>query len=420
MIKKVDLFTSKRDLTIFLLLCLIFLLHSLYLEYRKFQLFSEFNTYVTKASVQKHYLKSKNNRSYGVLKLKSSDGFSFYTRVSKTKDSLIEKDIVVEIFTDGIGFYDYLSSFYANSKILSIDEKPNLRSMVNDAIASSHTNRDIAYIYQALFCASDVPSSMQVAFSNLGVSHIVAISGFHLGILSAIVYFLTKPIYSFFQDRYFPYANSKRDQFLIVLAVLSLYLIFLNYPPSLVRSFGMFVVGFILYDRGIKIISMQTLFVTLLLLLSLFPRLFYSIGFWLSALGVFYIFLLMIHYKSLSPLKQLVLISVMVYLYMIPISLYIFGNFSLYHPISIVLSMLFTPFYPLSIALHLIGYGGVFDGFMEYLLELGSKGSVVNIPIYIFLAHLALSFGSIFSKKVLHILDIFSIFIFVYAIYNVI
>lgn len=420
MIKKVDLFTSKRDFFIFLLLCFTFLLHSLYLEYRKFQVFSEFSTYITKANVSKHYLKSKNGRSYGVLKLKSSDGFSFYTRVSKAKDTLVEKDIEIEIFTEGIGFYDFLSSFYANSKILNIDEKPNLRSKVNDAIASSHTNRDIAYIYQALFCASDVPSSMQVAFSNLGVSHIIAISGFHLGILSAIVYFLTKPIYRFFQDRYFPYTNSKTDQFFIVLVILAIYLIFLNYPPSLVRSFGMFIVGFVLYDRGIKIISMQTLFVTLLLLLSLFPRLFYSIGFWLSALGVFYIFLLMIYYKNLSWIKQLFIISIMVYFYMIPISLYIFGNFSLYHPISILLSMLFTPFYPLSIVAHLVGYGGVFDGFMEYLLELGSKGSVVNIPIYIFLAHLILSFGSIFSKKLLHILDIFSILIFIYAIYSVV
>ncbi|MCB5267736.1 MAG: ComEC/Rec2 family competence protein, partial [Candidatus Cloacimonetes bacterium] len=82
------------------------------------------------------------------------------------------------------------------------------------------------------------------------MSHLLAISGFHLGVLSTVLFFLVRPMYRLFQKRYFPYAHANRDTFIFVACCLLLYMLFLGTPPSLLRAFGMLVVGFVLYDRG--------------------------------------------------------------------------------------------------------------------------------------------------------------------------
>ena len=76
----------------------------------------------------------------------------------------------------------------------------------------------------------------------------------------------------------------------------------------------MLLVGFILYDRGIEIISMQTLFVSVVLLIVFFPRLFFALGFWLSVAGVFYIFLFLLYFKYLSKVKQFILLPFVIYI----------------------------------------------------------------------------------------------------------
>jgi len=233
---------------------------------------------------------------------------------------------------------------------------PHLKQKLSSFINRQHTNTNIAALYNALFLASPLPKAMQIQFSKLGISHLIAISGFHLGVLAAILFFLFKYPYKILQNRYFPYRSYKRDSFIFISLILLGYLLFLDSPPSLLRAFAMLIVGFVLYDRGIQVISMQTLLVTILLLLALFPKLIFSIGFWLSISGVFYIFLFLIHFKEISKIKQFVLLPFWVYLMMLPYSLAIFGNFSLYHPLSILWTSLFTLFYPLSIALHVMGF----------------------------------------------------------------
>lgn len=181
----------------------------------------------------------------------------------------------------------------------------------------------------------------------------------------------------------------------------------------------MLLVGFLLYDRGIKIISMQTLFITIMLLLAFFPRLFFSLGFWLSSAGVFYIFLFFLYFKTLSKLWQFLLLPIWVYLLMLPYSLAIFNNFSVFHPLSIIWTTLFTLFYPLSILAHIVGYGAIFDGSLLWLLDLGQDGNRVELDIYIFALYLLLSFMAIFYKKIMWGLLLFACTIFINAVYQV-
>jgi competence protein ComEC len=325
----------------------------------------------------------------------------------------------MKIWASHITFLEYLKGFFAFSKIIDVDKNLSLKRKIVSFIKAQHSKSDISDIYLALFLAKPLPYSLQQHFSNLGISHLIAISGFHLGVLSAILFFLIKYPYKYLQNNYFPYRSYQRDSFYIIAIFLCFYMLFLDSPPSLLRSYMLLVVGFFLYDQGLKVISMQTLFITFILLISLFVQLLFSIGFFLSIAGVFYIFLFLIHFQNKSKLLQFILIPLWIYLLMLPYSLALFGNFSLYHPLSIVWTSLFTLFYPLAIFLHLIGEGNLLDHTVTLLLKLDPKALHLHLSSYFIFVEILLSLGAIFNKKALYLLLLYVISIFIYAIYHV-
>lgn len=424
MLEKISLLKTKRDILLFLAALLFILFYSLLINYNNYKTLTHFDSCIINATVLKQYTKTKTTKqgklkSYQILKLKAEDGFSFYTSKGMKFQEAVGKKLHLEIWTKDISFYDYLSNFYASSKIIYIYKTPSLKEKLNQAIAKQHTDKDITQLYQALFSAKSLPNKLQTLFSTLGVSHLIAISGFHLSVLSALLFFFFKYPYRFLQNRYFPFRSYHRDSFVLLGLVLLSYLVFLDTPPSLLRAFSMFIVGFILYDRGVKILSMQTLLISVLSLLALFPSLIFSIGFWLSVSGVFYIFLFLIHFKNLNKIWQFLLLPLWVYLMMLPFSLHIFGNFSLYHPLSILWTSLFTLFYPLSIVLHLFDLGGLLDPLLHKFMSMDVKDTKVFIPLAYLIVQVVLSLLAIYKKVFLYLLLSLVVFLFVSAIYQV-
>ena len=424
MIERVSLFSSKRDFFFFFFISISILTYSLLIEYNNYKIVTQFDSALINATILKQYSKTKTTKSgktksYQVLKLKSDKGFSFYSTAKKSFPPSISKNLELEIWAGKISFYEYMSSFYAFSKILKVEQSLSLKEKLNQSIAIQHKDINISNTYQALFTAKSLNAEIQTKFSALGISHLVAISGFHLGVLSALLFFLFKYPYKFFQNRYFPYRSYKRDSFVFISIVLLSYLLFLDSPPSLLRAFAMLVIGFILYDRGIKIVSMLTLLLTVVLLISLFPRLFLSIGFWLSVSGVFYIFLFLIHFKELSKVWQFVLIPFWVYLLMLPYSIIIFGNFSIYHPLSIIWTSLFTLFYPLSIFFHLINQGDLLDRILQSLLRLDTGEIKISLDWMWLVGQITLSLISVYKKSFVYLLLSLSFSILIYSVYNV-
>lgn len=424
MIERVSLFNFKRDFFFFFFISTFIFTYSLLIEYNNYKILTQFDSNIVKATILKQYSKTKITKSgktkaYQVLKLKSDNGFSFYTSAKKSFPPSTGKNIELEVWAGKITFYEYMSSFYAFSKILKVQMSLPLKEKLNLSIATQHKDANISNTYQALFTAKPLNSEIQTKFSTLGISHLVAISGFHLGVLSALLFFLFKYTYKFFQNRYFPYRSYKRDSFIVISVVLLSYLLFLDSPPSLLRAFFMLIIGFILYDRGIKIISMLTLLLTVILLISLFPRLLLSIGFWLSVSGVFYIFLFLIHFKELSKVWQFILIPFWVYLLMLPYSIVIFGNFSIYHLLSIIWTSLFTLFYPLSIFLHLINQGNLLDEVLKFLLYLDTNGIKIVLDWKWLMLYVTLSIVSIYKKDFTYLLLSFGVSVLIYSIYNV-
>jgi len=375
MLEKVSLFSSKKEFLSFLAFSLVVLFISLSFEFYQYKKFTAFDSQLVNVQILKQYSKTKLSQSnkkktYQVLKLKTQSGLTFYTTASKELPNIKHRRVQMEIWAGEISFYEYMRTFFAFSKIIEVSQDSSFKNALSQAIKTQHTDENISAIYEALYLAKPLNSELQKVFSNLGISHLVAISGFHLGVLSALLFFLFKLPYKFFQNRYFPYRSYKIDSFIFISFVLLSYLLFLDSPPSLLRAFIMLVIGFILYDRGLQIISMQTLLLTVILILAFFPRLIFSLGFFLSSAGVFYIFLFLVYFRGKSKLLQFLLLPLWIYIMMLPYSIIIFENFSPYHPFSIFLTSLFTLFYPLSILFHILGFGAAFDSVLEYLLRL--------------------------------------------------
>ncbi len=401
--QKLPLFKNKKEIVFFIFVtAFLFLIH-IYIRYDSYKNFTHKKFSYTGAIVLSHYQKQKSSgKIYHVLKLKSDDGAVFYTTNHEDIINLADRHITVGVITDKISFWSYLKGFYAPSFDIRIDEKRGgFKEIVSNFIASNHKSDITKELFLALFLAKPISKELRADVSKLGISHLIAISGFHLGVLFALFYFLLDYPYSFFQNRYFPYRNKHFDLTMTILAILFLYMYMLDFIPSLLRSFVMLFYGFFLFHRHFKIVSFEVLFVTVLTILALFPNFLFSIGFWFSVCGVFYIYLFLHHFSHLKKWLIVIYLNIWVYILMIPIVHLFFGVFSFHQLYSPILSILFSVFYPLEILLHLLGHGDLLDSYILTLLNQKAEIFYFKTPLWYLVIYLVLSIGAIYKKRIL-------------------
>jgi competence protein ComEC len=395
---------------------LIFSLSYRYYEYTKFT--SQKKIYLN-ADVLLHYSKHKGSKHYDVLKLQTQDGMVFYTTAKNRDDNLRGRMVRLVLFPSRLKFKDFLTTPYIPSYILRVLESKTLRMKLFEEIKKEHTDPWIDEFYGALFLALPISKSFRKVVTRLGINHLLALSGFHMGFLWLIIYFSLSVIYKPFQQRFFPYRHRLLDIGLITILILGSYLLFVGMPPSLLRAYVMVVVGWLALLAGIELLSFTFLAVCVIWLIALFPGLLFSIGFWLSVSGVFYIYLFLHYTKSWSKWAIFIVLNFWTYLMMLPIVHTFFGLFSLYQLSSIVLTLIFSIFYPLAIIMHILGIGGLFDGLILNLFSLPNPQSEVYVltPLWFLAGFIVLSLFAVRWRKVLYIQIIVALGWFVFLIY---
>ena len=233
----------------------------------------------------------------------------------------------------------------------------------------------------------------------------MALSGFHLGILWGLVYGLLLLLYRPLQQHFFPYRHALFDVGLVAMILLGAYVWFVDFPPSLLRSYVMVLVGWMMLLLGIELLSFTFLSTVALILLVLFPSLLVSLSFALSVAGVYYIFLLLQYAKTFNAWTiSLVFIPVGIFMFMLPVVHGIFGVTSIYQLLSPILSLLFIPFYPLVMILHLLGWGNVLDSSLLWLFELPSLSREMLLSFWMVGLYILLSLGAIWRQTLFYIL----------------
>ena len=415
-LEKPRLFPEKQAFLWFITVLLLLITIRLFFLYSSYQEFVAKPFYYTTATVITSYEKTKNNKRYKVLKLKSDNGFTFYTTTHR-KENFNHKYLRLQIFPNkSIGFRDYLGTFYVKSKIKYQEKVPiTFKNRLLHYVAMQHEDNTLATFYNAIFFATPLEKALREKIALLGVSHLVALSGFHLGILWGLVYGLLLLLYRPLQQKYFPYRHALFDVGIIVMSILGFYVWFVDFPPSLVRSFAMVLVGWGMLLLGMELLSFTFLTAVFLILCMAFPSLLVSLGFWLSVAGVFYIFLLLQYTKTWNKLFiTLGVIPIGIFILMLPIVHGIFSVTSIYQLLSPVLSLMFVVFYPLVMLLHILGWGAIFDTLLLSLFSLPSESQEHILPLWMVAFYGFVSIGAIWYRRIFYILLTLSLLYMVY------
>ena len=409
---KNTLITNKKELLVLVFILLFISLLSILHEYYKYKQFTSIEIVNTNANVLNIYPQDK----FITLKLQTNE-YTFFTKIKQKINIKKLKQINLYILTTNISFLDFLKGFYTKSfNIKTLNQKDNLKQIISHNISKQHTNKEIKELFNALFLAIPVSSVLREKVVDFGVSHLIALSGYHLGVLSFVLYWLLYLLYSPLHQKYLPYRNIKFDLLLATSIFLLIYVIFLSLVPSLLRALVMSFIALFLYRNNLKIFSFYTLLLIALIIFSFFPKLIFSLSLWLSIIGVFYIFLFIQYFSSLNKIIQFIIFNIWIYLALNPIIYQLFSIGSINQIYSIAFSICFTFFYPIELFLHLINHGDLFDKIIVYWLNLDLKLFTVTTSVYFTIYYLILSILSIYNKYSFIALNIssviFSIFIF--------
>jgi len=397
---KLNLFESKKEIFLFLAFIMILFSANLFFKHKQYEKLSEEKFFRTEATVINQYQKTrKSGKTYHVLKLKSVDGYTFITTNYEDIRDLKDRQVRIGLITDKVTFLDFLKSFYAPSfDIELLDYQTSVKENLQEKIEAQHQETFAKELFAALFLAKPISKSLRDSVSMLGISHLIAISGYHLSFLFGLLYLIVSKPYSFFQDRHFPYRNRRFDLSVGIIMILFWYVWLLDFTPSLIRSFVMMAFAFFLFHRHIRILSFEVLLVAVLFILALKPPLLFSIGFWFSVSGVFYIYLFLHYFKGWNKWFIFVFINVWVYFAMIPVVHFIFADFSFWQLLSPLLSIGFGVFYPLEMLLHLVGFGGLLDGMLEKLFAIKGEMIELKTPLWFLALYVFSSILAIFHK----------------------
>lgn len=369
----------------------------------KFYIFSEYMQ-KGKQSFQAKIINQYYKNDKWVLKLKNNNGLILYITSKEHLKDLQNRDLRVFGKPASCTFFQSLKSCFFIAFSFNLLPK-DYRFFFYDFIDSQHQDKLLSQFYQTLFFATALPFKWRELASTLKISHLLAISGLHLGILLGVFYFFLSPLYRFFQSRFFTYRNALFDlSFLASLSLLA-YLFLLDFPPSFLRAYMMSVVGLVFFYFHLSLLNFSFLLLCSCLILALFPQYIFSLGFWFSVSGVFYIFLFFKHFnfsflqnRWLKAFLVLCLLNFVLFFNMLPLTHWFFPVFSFASFLSIPLSIVFAPFFILALTLHLCKMGGVFDDFLLKVLNLDIQTSQISTPSFFAIFYLLVSFLSLKSR----------------------
>lgn len=394
----VEILHTKREFLVFVGLCLALFVGNMLLEYSAYRAYiAPQDTQEIYAQVIAQYTKHKNDSSYQVLKLKSNKGEIFYTTSKEDIKDISHRFVRIYGKKLECSFVEYLKSCFFVSYRISLLADSDYRRSFRAYIEAQHNEPLIASLYKTLFLADFLPHIWRDLSNKLGVAHLIAISGFHLGILSLVVGGLLGFVYGRFH-RFVSYRNKYFDIGILLCAVLLVYLFVLDFSPSFLRAYVMSVCAFVAIFSGINLLSFRLLFVAVALCLALFPRLIFSVGFGLSISGVFFIYLFIkfskFEWQEGGILKKFLFLplwfNTLIFLDMLILVHWFFPYFTPLNLFSIPLSLLFVVFFPCMLLAHILGFGGLCDVLLQWAMGLELDSIEFYTPTWLLVAFLLL------------------------------
>ena len=335
-------------------------------------------SYYIKTELEKNKLSNSVKIGY-IVKLKgkykeASNNTNF--NLFNYKKYLLSKKIYYTFDIEDIINFNKKSSFIYNVK--------------NRVINRINKSSNKAYLKLFIIGENNLDEMVKESYKMNGISHLFAISGMHITLFTSFLLFLLKLV-----------NKNEKINFLIVSILILIYVVLVNFIPSVLRASLFFIILNIKKIFKLKISNFDLIILLLFLLLIYNPFYIYNIGFLYS----FIISMSLVYFSELlssnNYIKSLFKTSLISFLMGIPIT--INNNFEL-NLLTLFLNLIFVPFvsiivFPLSILNFLFLRLDVLNGFVIKILEALSKMfsnlnmfSIIipKMPLYIFLAYYVL------------------------------
>lgn len=241
---------------------------------------------------------------------------------------------------------------------LKIPIRYKIKNYITKKIEKSK-NKD----YLKLFILGDneLEEETKTNYQLLGISHLFAISGMHISLLTGILLFLLDKI------------NKRKNINIFLISLFLIFYMFLtNYSPSIIRASLLFILVNIKKILKLKIENKDILLIILFSLLIYNPYYVYNLGFVFS----FTISYFLIKYNKLLNHKnyiiQLFFTSLLSYIVSIPIMINGFNQINLF---SIIFNIIFVPYvsiivFPITLLSFLFPFLDIIVMFLIFILEL--------------------------------------------------
>lgn len=228
----------------------------------------------------------------------------------------------------------------------------------------SISDRDTGAVLSALLLGERdyLPDQLRLDFKRIGISHILALSGMHLAILSLGIGKLLSIL-----------GVKKKPRVAIIAIFVFLYMALTGFSVSVVRAGLMVIISSALFLLSRSKDSLTSLSVSVLIICIVTPYAILDISLWLSALATFGIIAYGEFVSGLAPVKTRkqkilryfllgILASIFAISSTIAISMYTFGGFSILAPITTLI---------FSILAEIIMYLGCVMALIGWLIPIG-------------------------------------------------
>lgn len=190
----------------------------------------------------------------------------------------------------------------------------------------------------------DIDDNTRENYKNMGVSHLLAVSGLHVSVIAGAVFLVLTKIFR----------GSRRKAMPFAAAFLILYLFFTGVSPSAVRAVFMTITMYFGYiiSRGTDRLNITAFSAFVMLLAN--PLYLWNISFQLSYAGITAVALtedMIKDHKDIGPVSKVLMFSLGVWIMTSPLTMYYFGGISLIAPLS---NIIFVPYLSFSTGLGLL------------------------------------------------------------------
>ncbi len=276
-------------------------------------------------------------------------------------------------------------------------------------------------------------------YRNMGLAHILAVSGLHIGIIAGFIFFVLSNL-----------GIKRRVNVFITLSIIWLYGYLIGFPPSIVRSSIMFTVLYISQLAHEPYDSINALSFAMFVLLLINPYYLFNIGFQLSFGATFSIIVFAprirrLFYPYNNKITKSISLILGVQIGLLPFQAYYFNQIN---PLSIIANLVIIPILSFALVLGFlmvnftfIPYingiiGAILDNILNFeaiLLGILQKINIFNIKVFspelstiiIFYLILLIIFGLVdikgfnrFIQKAVLVSLIFIILFNIYLIYD--